>query len=223
MAQLGKKDFIAWANRNGFSDVILNNEEISTAKVKSALHRLNDRLQQFQKKGYTDSTDYDQLLNSLQSLSGNRVTFSSKTKRLNLSETTKNLTFEDVRQILKLGGRQTVKYSDSTKKFYQLTVSEAKRRATNHLKELGNTNPTDADIKEQLSKENRVHDFIAKNALDIYKVVELRDAVRRPWNEKLSLEEVENLLNMYNNQDYYNENGEFVGNVIRDSNGVALN
>lgn len=214
MVDIPTVDLVRFANNHGYKNIVVG-DNIDYKEVKRVLHRLNDRLQQFQKRGYTDSADYDRLVEKL-SVIGKGVKFNTKTGRLTFSESVKGLTNNDIKLVLKMGGTPINKKSS----FEQISYGQARINATKTLKKSGNKAPTETDIKMTLAKEKRVHEFIINHALDIYQVQELSEAIHRPWNEKLTLQEVDALLTMYDNPNYYDDAGNFIGNVKRDSQGI---
>lgn len=199
--------------------VIMQNGELTIdyKAVKTVLHRINDRLQQFQKRKYTDSPEYNLLLEKA-SLIGKGVKLNTKTNRMTFSESLKGLTTNDILNAFKIGGNSAKRKGRFENYTYGTAIANAKKQ----LIQGGRKNPTEEDIKETMAKNAKVHDFIMNHALDIYLVNELNEAIHRPWNEKLTLKEVDDLLSMYDKKEYRDKDGNFVGNVERDSMGIPI-
>ena len=201
----------------------------SDAEIKSAIKRLNDRIKQFYVKDATESEQFYTLLgipkpkngipskvqkqgvlvdmpkltsNLSATIGGKRVTFNNVPQ---LTTVTSVYTIEQIQDIMKYG-----------KKGAKTTAGEAVKTAKKDLKDRGIKNPTKAQIKAQIKANRETHEFIEENKNDIYLVKDLADAVRRKG--KLTGEEQQRLLSMYDNPDYRDDNGEFVG----DNNGEYL-
>lgn len=194
----------------------------SDAEIKSAVKRLNDRIKQFYVKDATESEQFYTLLGipkpskgipskvqrqgilvdipKLSSdlsatIGGKRVTFKNVPQ---LSTVTSIYTPEQIQNIMRYG-----------KKGAKTTAGEAIKTAKKDLKERGIKNPTKAQIKAQIKANRETHDFIEENKNEIYLVKDLADAVRRKG--KLTSDEQQRLLSMYDNPDYRDDNNEFVG------------
>lgn len=181
----------------------------SDAQIVSAIKRLNDRIKQFYKQGLTDSQQFYTLLGQPETLANGIIqqgVFTNypmaKARKAReypqLIASASAYTPEQQRQIMKFGkiGSQT-------------TAGQAKAGAIRVLKEKGIENPTKDQIKIQARRNKETHDFIVRNADDIYKVQELANAVWK--SEKLTADEQDRLLNMYENPDYLDDDGDFVG------------
>ena len=181
----------------------------SDAQIVSAIKRLNDRIKQFYKQGLTESQQFYRLLGQPEPLANGIIqqgVFTNypmaKARKAReypqLIASASAYTPEQQRQIMKFG-----KIGSKT------TAGQAKAGAIRVLKEKGIENPTKDQIKIQARRNKETHDFIMRNADDIYKVQELAQAVWK--SDKLTAEEQERLLNMYENPDYLDDDGDFVG------------
>lgn len=182
----------------------------SDAEIISAIKRLNDRIKQFHKQGLTESAQYYTLLGSkemdediisegvLLNMPMAKARKNSKRTYPQLMSSVNAYTPEQIKEIMKFGkiGART-------------TAGVAKANVIETLKARGIKEPTKAQIKKQLKLNRRIHDFIVTHSEDIYKVQYLANAVWK--SEKLTEQEAEDLLNMYNNPDYIAENGDFAG------------
>lgn len=185
------------------------------AQIVSAIKRLNDRIKQFYKQGLTESQQFYRLLGQPEPLANGIIqqgVFTNypmaKARKAReypqLIASASAYTPEQQRQIMKFG-----------KIHSQTTAGQAKAGAIRVLAEKGITKDTVSEedfknlIKIQARRNKETHDFIVRNADDIYKVQELANAVWK--SEKLTADEQDRLLNMYSNPDYLDDDGDFVG------------
>ena len=184
---------------------------ISDAEFTSAVKRLNDRIKQFHKLGMTDSQQYKTLLGAPRRLDDNTeikgalydlkgLSTRTSTDKLGLSYsypvlTTKraNYTADQIADIVRLGKRGG-----------QTTVGNAIKQAKEGLKARGINKPLPWQVREQVKVDAETHDFIIKNANDIYLVERFAQAVWR--DTKLTPSEQDDILSMYNNPDYWSKN-----------------
>lgn len=192
----------------------VNKMAITLKQVESAIKRINDRLKQFEKQGWTQSQNYKDLVSFANRLSQPLTQTKPKNGGVTYSKigiTPKKATELDKQLILKYGSKSSRK-----------TLGNAKKQAEKELKQLverGTIKPIDKknisekeykQIKENILKNiskasAELHDFIVQNKDTIYLNIELSDIVHSSHNSKgrMTPQEKTKLLEMYNNEDWF--------------------
>lgn len=187
----------------------------SDAQIVSAIKRLNDRIKQFYKQGLTDSEQFFTLLGQPTKLDDNTTVQGVFTKY----PMTKARKSRDYPQLIASASAYTPEQQRQIMTFgkihSQTTAGQAKATAIGVLAQKGITKDTVSEeefknlVKIQARRNKETHEFIIRNADDIYKVQELAQSVWK--SEKLTADEQDRLLNMYSNPDWLDDDGDFVG------------
>lgn len=154
-------------------------------QYKSAVKRLNERMRDLERKGYTGSNAYKNLSSWVASMP-NKV---DKTGHLRAVQTYK-LTPKQMERTMAISNNK------------EATAGFEKQKAIKHLKSQGVDTPTTEQVKNTVNLYGQLHDFIVHNTDAYYGNPELglEDAVHRPWNEKLTESEVEKFFELMKTQ-----------------------
>lgn len=178
-------------------------KQITNSELQSAIKRINQRLVDFEQSGWTDSEQYDTLISAVNRLSQGARTTKRGYSAIGVTPTT--ATPLDRELIMKYGAPSP----HTGTRFTRGGARETARKEWEQIHGQKLTKGHEDELKHIASENKRVHDFIKRHAEDIYKVSELSQAVHR--STKLTPEERGNLLHMYDNPEFLDNNGEFVG------------
>lgn len=178
-------------------------KQITNSELQSAIKRINQRLVDFEQSGWVDSEQYDTLISAVNRLSQGARTTKSGYSAIGVTPTT--ATSLDRELIMKYG----VPSPHSGTRFTRGGARETARKEWEQIHGHKLPKGHESELKLIASANKRVHDFIKQHADDIYKVSELSQAVHR--SEKLTPEERDKLLQMYDNPEFLDNDGDFIG------------
>ena len=181
---------------------------VSEAQLKSAIKRINDRLYQLDKAGLRESTAWKYYENFANAFGGIKM---GKRPHITISKTAmKNLTTpvtKVTRRDLETGEVLATKQVNSSMAKdilhadrYGGTLGSVKKSAKDYLKQKGNDDPTDEEMKKAVNTLSNVHEFIENNQDKIYAVEDATKEFIRGNNGRLTAEEVDRLMNI--NEEY---------------------
>lgn len=174
--------------------------QYSKSQISSAIKRINERLADFERKGFTESQAYDTLYQLAKDLNNQNV-IKSASGYTKIQGTGVKLNATQIKTLM----------------FHAKRKNTVGRTIKSGAKELGlkpnkknQYTKTDLErIRKQVKENKEVHDFIQEHKNDIYDVKYLTNAVRK--SEKLTPQERDDLMSMYENPNYYDENGLWIG------------
>lgn len=177
-------------------------KEITTAQLQGAIKRLNQRLVQLDKDDLKGSYAHSQMEYLARRLGTGLKQSKSGREKLDLPRIDK-MTEQQKQLIMKYGKKGGT---------FGTVKKEREKARKNYYERYGSDapEPTNEQLRDIANRNNDIHEFIQEHSDAIYKVSELYDAVHAP--RRLTYGEADKLLNMFNNPEYYDKKGKFVGN-----------